>query len=148
MSVANERASSMPSRSPRCSSASLMVRPARISRLVMCRLAVSEGYESLNSRPTRSSDASMLRPAFGAHHQQVHEIRKPGLMLGLPRLDALVDIKAGPEVTGDAAQSDQQPEYRSAGLHRGEQEQRHRKPDGQRGAAEEEIANRIRVVEA
>ena len=40
---------------------------------------------------------------IGADHQQVHEVRKAGAMLGLARLDALVDVDARAEVAGDAA---------------------------------------------
>ena len=58
-----ERASSNPSRSPKCSSASVMVRPARISRFAMWMLEDRDGYESPSSRPTRSSEASLLSPA-------------------------------------------------------------------------------------
>ena len=93
ISVANERASSSPSRSPRCSSASVMVRPARISRLAMWMLARQRRIGIAELAADAIERRLHAQAGIGADHQQIHEIRKAGAML-VARLDAPVDIEA------------------------------------------------------
>ena len=80
--VANERASSRPSRSPRCSSASR--HGAAGADLEVGHVDV--GGERRIGIAELAADAVERRlhaqPGVGAHHQQVHEIRKAGPVLG------------------------------------------------------------------
>src|SRR2546423_996563 len=81
--VENARASSSPSRSPKCSSASVMVRPARISRLVMWMLAHSKaGGRDLRAAKPWGGPAAV---AGGLVLGGVAERPLDGLGAGLPQ---------------------------------------------------------------
>ena len=113
ISVANERASSRPSRSPK-----MLERFAHGAAGADLEIGhVDVGGERRIAIAELAADAlerSLHRQArIGADHQQVHEIGKAGPVLELARLDALVDVHARPDIAGDAADDHDQPKGRA-----------------------------------
>ena len=90
------------------------------------------------------------QPGIRAHHQQVHEIRKAGAVLLLAGGNTPVDVHAGADVAGDAADDHHQPkERRSVRLHHGPRhEHGGGDADGERRARDEKERDPARIVDA
>src|SRR5262245_17119897 len=69
-------------------------------------------------------------------------------MLGFLRFDQLVDVEAWPDVAADARNAGEHPEHRAAWRCRRKQEDKRAEPDRERSAAQEEICDRLRIVES
>ena len=88
-------------------------------------------------------------PRVRAYNKQIHEIRKARTMFELARRDALVDVYAWADISGNPAGDHHQPQKRSSG--RSNERQKHEDRGGetnrQRRTRNEEEGNGARIVD-